>query len=585
MQSWLRCNGTCFKLCVLHDLRRFADCCTVTARSSEQQERRERGGSGFDVLPVDTGAHRGSHDTGDPCTTNLYVGNLAPTLDEHTLKLAFGKYGPIASIKIMWPRDDEQRTGGRMSGFVAYMSRRSAEEALESLQGMVLHNAELRLGWSKAVQLPAVPCWPPPSGYEPGFSTAGAVTLAHEPLHHAALPPRIDVRLPRTAARLHLVDTLASYVLLDGTTFENLICAREHGNPDFAFLRDQTSEEYLYYKWRVYSLAQGDSLAHWREQEFQMVQGGSVWVPPKIEDLRHVVASGPGVDASAVAPVTVELTEEQRDAFEDILRSLTVERGSIRTAMLFALDHAAAAAEISDTLVQALTLRETPVAVKVARLFLLSDVLHNSNASPSNAAAYRSHLISRLPLVFESLHDAYSALDSRITAQEFRRRVTAVLRAWADWFMFGQHFLGGLEATFVGLRSSAAARLADDPALRATLEALSDEDLERRCSDNGLSTLAGRDSCIGRLIALDCFRRAQSGELPCAEEHNEGAHEPAVPAERGTWTVVSEPPASRWTTSDAAPGREPDSSRKRSRSPPGAADGSAPRHSPRQRAS
>jgi U2-associated protein SR140 len=221
-------------------------------------------------------------------------------------------------------------------------------------------------------------------------------------------------------------------------------------------------------------------------------------------------------------------------------------------------------------------LPETPVAVKVARLFLLSDVLHNSNAAQANAAAYRSHLIGRLPLVFESLHEAYSALDSRITAQELRRRVTAVLRAWAEWFMFGEHFLGGLEATFVGLRSSAASRLVEDASLRAALEALSAEDLERRCRDNGLSTLAGRDGCIARLLALDCFRRAQRGELPPEEQEEPQA--PAEPHERGTWTVVSEPPASRWTSADAAP--ESESARKRSRSP--GAEGS-PRRSPRKR--
>ena len=194
----------------------------------ERESRRERGGSGFDVLPEDAGAQRGSHDTGDPSTTNLYVGNLAPTLDEHTLKLAFGRYGPIASLKIMWPRDDDQRTRGRMSGFVAYMTRRSAEEALDKMQGMVLHNSELRLGWSKAVPLPAVPCWPPPSGFEPGFSTGSAIAL--DALPHAPLPPRIEVRLPRSAALLHFIDTLASYVLLDGVAFENMICAREREN-------------------------------------------------------------------------------------------------------------------------------------------------------------------------------------------------------------------------------------------------------------------------------------------------------------------------------------------------------------------
>jgi U2-associated protein SR140 len=204
--------------------------CSPCREQQERESRRERGGSGFDVLPEEAGAHRGSHDTGDPGTTNLYVGNLAPTLDEHTLKLAFGKYGPIASIKIMWPRDDEQRASSRsLSGFVAYMARQSAEEALDKMQGMVLHNSELRLGWSKAVVLPAVPCWPPPSGYEPGFS-AGPAT-ARDESQHALLPPRVEVRLPRTAARLHLIDTLASHILLDGTVFENMISTRERENP------------------------------------------------------------------------------------------------------------------------------------------------------------------------------------------------------------------------------------------------------------------------------------------------------------------------------------------------------------------
>jgi len=37
----------------------------------------------------------------------------------------FGRFGPIASIKIMWPRTDEQRRAMRNCGFVAYMVRRA----------------------------------------------------------------------------------------------------------------------------------------------------------------------------------------------------------------------------------------------------------------------------------------------------------------------------------------------------------------------------------------------------------------------------------------------------------------------------
>ncbi len=51
----------------------------------------------------------------------------------------------------------------------------------------------------------------------------------------------------------------------------------------------------------------------------------------------------------------------------------------------------------------ALTLAETPVPVKVARLMLVSDVLHNSTAPVRNASRYRSLLEAHLPDIFESL--------------------------------------------------------------------------------------------------------------------------------------------------------------------------------------
>ena len=39
----------------------------------------------------------GSHDTGDPTTTNVYLGNLSPQLTEQELMEMFGKYGPLVS--------------------------------------------------------------------------------------------------------------------------------------------------------------------------------------------------------------------------------------------------------------------------------------------------------------------------------------------------------------------------------------------------------------------------------------------------------------------------------------------------------
>ena len=59
--------------------------------------------------PIPVAPTRGSRDTGDPLSTNIYVGNLAPTVTEELLQRKFGKFGSLLSVKIMWPRTDEER--------------------------------------------------------------------------------------------------------------------------------------------------------------------------------------------------------------------------------------------------------------------------------------------------------------------------------------------------------------------------------------------------------------------------------------------------------------------------------------------
>lgn len=99
----------------------------------------------------------GSHDTGDPSTTNLYVGNLSPAIDEHTLCLEFGKYGPIASVKIMWPRTIDEKERNRNCGFVSFMKREDAAVALREMDGKEVLGYMMRCGWGKAVPLPKQP--------------------------------------------------------------------------------------------------------------------------------------------------------------------------------------------------------------------------------------------------------------------------------------------------------------------------------------------------------------------------------------------------------------------------------------------
>lgn len=55
---------------------------------------------------------------------------------------------------------------------------------------------------------------------------------------------------------------------------------QEVSNPEFNFLYDVRSPEHAYYRWRVYSLACGDSLRSWRVEPFVMVEASNKWVPP-----------------------------------------------------------------------------------------------------------------------------------------------------------------------------------------------------------------------------------------------------------------------------------------------------------------
>eukprot|EP01018_Ginkgo_biloba_P038453 Gb_01264 [translate_table: standard] len=160
--------------------------------------------------------------------------------------------------------------------------------------------------------------------------------------------------------------------------------------------------------------------------------GGSThslrWIPPPLpqqtssKSPEHEKDSGTTFAAGRSRRVDQErpLTDSQRDEFEDMLRALTLERSQIKEAMGFALDNADAAGEVVEVLTESLTLKETPIPTKVARLMLVSDVLHNSSAPVKNASAYRTKFEATLPDIMESFNDLYRNVTGRITAEALK---------------------------------------------------------------------------------------------------------------------------------------------------------------------
>ena len=56
-------------------------------------------------------------------------------MNEEMLCQTFGKFGPLASVKVMWPRTEEERSRNKNCGFVAFMKREDGARCLEEMRG------------------------------------------------------------------------------------------------------------------------------------------------------------------------------------------------------------------------------------------------------------------------------------------------------------------------------------------------------------------------------------------------------------------------------------------------------------------
>lgn len=166
------------------------------------------------------------------------------------------------------------------------------------------------------------------------------------------------------------------------------------------------------------------------------------------------------------------MSDDEIDELQMMLRKLTAERHLIGDTMCWAIRRAEAAVEIVDLITQSLTLINTPIPTKIARLFLVSDLLHNSSAGVKKASLYRSSFEKCLPNIFESFGDKLRSGDvGRITAEAMKDKVVRVLRVWEVWSIYPQAMLNKLEEAFTGVPVASVAAAAPAPAQQQQLAA------------------------------------------------------------------------------------------------------------------
>uniref|UniRef100_A0A8C4NDW0 Zgc:163098 n=1 Tax=Eptatretus burgeri TaxID=7764 RepID=A0A8C4NDW0_EPTBU len=348
------------------------------------------------------------------------------------------------------------------------------ERALKFLNGKEIMGFEMRLGWGKAIPLPPHPVYippvmleltmpPPPSGLPFNAQPRNRLRNPQAPLppppinedefHKTLSEAVVKVVIPTERPLLCLIHRMIEFVVREGPLFEAVIMSREINNPMYRFLFDNQSPAHVYYCWRLFSILQGDSATRWRTVEFRMFEGGSVWRPPPM----NPYLQGMPEELESLFMEQEEegkkgsLKDEERDQLESLLRGLTTRRMEIAEVMAFCLTHAEAAEEVVECIAESLSILQTPLPKKIARLYLVSDILHNSCAKVVNASYYRKYFEGKLPQIFTDIHEVYKCIQSRLQAEQFKQRVLACFRAWEDWAVYPDSFLIKLQNIFLGL--------------------------------------------------------------------------------------------------------------------------------------
>ncbi|CAH1965103.1 unnamed protein product [Acanthoscelides obtectus] len=377
----------------------------------------------------------------------------------------FGRFGPLASIKIMWPRSDEEKARGRNCGFVAYMARKDGERALKALNGKDILGYEMKLGWGKSVIIPPHPIYippvlldlsqpPPPSGLpfnaQPMARDKDVLPKSQEELNEILSRAVVKVVIPQDRNLIMLVHRMVEFVVREGPMFEAMIMNRELNNPQFRFLFENQSPAHIYYRWKVYSILHGDSQKEWNTKEFRMFKNGSVWKPPIMNCYTNGMPDELIKDDDMKDSSKGTLSHSQRDRLEDLIRGLTPEKTKIGEVMVFCIEHSEAAEEIAECITESLSNESTTLTKKTARLYLVSDILHNCQVKVNKAYFFRKAFENRLVGIMKQVKLTYDKLEGRLQAEGFKIRVLRTLKAWEDT-IYPKDFMSRLHNTFLGI--------------------------------------------------------------------------------------------------------------------------------------
>lgn len=405
------------------------------------------------LLAQEAGGSSKPWDSSDPTSSNICVLNLPANVTEYLFGEYFSRYGDVASVKIMWPRtaDDAIASNVRSTktpgatGFVNFMKRRDAERAYKEIEGSEWMGNLLRTGWGKALKKPLYPI----------HSQSVSSSLRYKSEKHQTETGRTDrrVRSPRSPTTrnhrrirrkspdpitflrhavleqsggetLQRIMSIGSNVRQNGKMFEEMVKTKHADDSLYDFLRKRGTMESNLYR----ALTEDNYEIDLPTRAFQDDGEASLYSSDSEEDSEWEILRS--------QEKTKVLGKAARRRLEAMLRGITLRRERIARIMLFAIDHAAAAETVSKIIIDSVLQPTTPISRKLARMYVISDILHNSSVSASNAWRYRSLFEDYLDKVFLHWGDVSNSFAGRIKRESCKEMARNILNVWENWLVY-----------------------------------------------------------------------------------------------------------------------------------------------------
>ncbi|GAO47625.1 hypothetical protein SAICODRAFT_189112 [Saitoella complicata NRRL Y-17804] len=341
---------------------------------------------------------------------------------------------------------------------------------------------------------------PPPTTIGGG---AGAFTRVPPPPTNrpSTAPGKLEIRVekPRDIKVRRRIHSVVENVLKYGPEFESLLMHRERENIEYAWLwpvsplvHSEAGDLHRYYRWKVWSALSHQAVDHAPKPIFA---NGTPWRPPPplVENDTEDEDEADQDQATIATSRTGILGPRARRRLVWLVRRLDVSRrGTIAAAMAYCLGRADAAEEVVEVLCAACRSTKASPGVLLARLFLVSDILHNSSTPIKDAWRYRAAFEESLGRVFGYLGDVYRGFEGgRIKAKTWEERVLGVVGVWEGWMMFSAGVLGGFRGWLRGEVGEGEREAATGAGEREVAEGVDGKEGEVKVKQGGWKTVGG----------------------------------------------------------------------------------------------